>query len=144
MSLKNWKIMLYITETYEHIFKYSHQEDMQQSYLQKQLLDLIYGMYIVQAKIYVGKSETSFNIMLNNHPNDVYKVNNPKEDQHFKLPGHNFNQYAIFNLTEQLNKNELGKEPLSCRLMKRDDFWIHKLKNLQSHGFNTALTFSNF
>lgn len=117
---------------------------MQQSYLQKQLLDLIYGMYIVQAKIYVGKLETSFNIMLNNHPNDVHKVNKPKEDQHFKLPGHNFNQYAIFNLTEQLNKNELGKEPLSCRLMKRDDFWIHKLKTLQSHGFNTALTFSNF
>ena len=83
-------------------------------------------MYIVQAKIYVGKSETSFNIMLNNHPNDVYKVNKPKEDQHFKLPGHNFNQYAIFNLTEQLNKNELGKEPLT--LLKKSSGHHPKVK----------------
>ena len=52
---------------------------MQQSYLQKQLLDLIYGMHIVQAKTYVSKSEISFNIMLNNHRNDVIKSTSQKQ-----------------------------------------------------------------
>ena len=41
---------------------------------------------------YIGKSETQFNLRLNHHPKDVNKQNAPLVDQHFKLPGHNFNQ----------------------------------------------------
>ena len=34
-------------------------------------------------------------------------------DQHFRLPGHNFNWHAKFTLLEQLNKTELDKELLT-------------------------------
>ena len=40
---------------------------------------------------YTGKSETEFNIRLNNHRKDVNRQNARQADQHFKLPYHNFN-----------------------------------------------------
>ena len=43
---------------------------------------------------YIGKSETEFNIRLNNYRKDVNRQNAPQGDQHFKLPNHNFNQHA--------------------------------------------------
>ena len=52
---------------------------------------------------YVGKSETAFNIRLNNHRKDV---NNPKfipVDLHFRKLGHSFNLHAKFTLIKQLS-----------------------------------------
>ena len=51
---------------------------------------------------YINKSETQFNLRLNNHQKDVNRQNAPLVDQHFKLPGGNFNQRAKFILIEQL------------------------------------------
>ena len=51
---------------------------------------------------YVGKSETGFNIRLNNHRKDV---SNPKAIPacvHFRKEGHSFIQHAKFTLIEQL------------------------------------------
>ena len=45
--------------------------------------------------------------------NDIYKTNTQEADQHFRLPGHNFNWQAKFTLLEQLNKTELDKELLT-------------------------------
>ena len=84
---------------------------------------------------YTGISETAFNIRLNNHRNDVHKTNMPEADQHFRLPGHNFNRHAKFTLIEQSNNTEFDKELLTFGLKKRKDFWIHKLK----YGFNSDL-----
>ena len=53
---------------------------------------------------YIGKSETQFNLKLNNHRKDVNRQNAPLLDQYFKLPGRNFNQDAQFILIEQLDK----------------------------------------
>ena len=92
---------------------------------------------------YIGKSETAFNIRLNNHRKDVYKTNTPKADQHFKLPGHNFNRHAKFKLIEQINSTELDKALLTFRLKKREDFWIHELKTLNPYGFHAELKFLN-
>ena len=88
-------------------------------------------------------SETAFNIRFNNHRNDVYKTNTPGADQHFRLPAHNFNRHTKFTLTEQLSNTELDKHLLTFRLKKRKDFWIHKLKTLKPHGFNSELNFPN-
>ena len=52
---------------------------------------------------YVGKSETAFNIRLNNHRKDV---NNPKSipvDLHFRKLVHSFNLHAKFTLIKQLS-----------------------------------------
>ena len=43
---------------------------------------------------YVGKSETTFNIRLNNHRKDVKGLNTLPADKHFTLPGHGFNNNA--------------------------------------------------
>ena len=42
-------------------------------------------------KQYTGKSETTFNLRLNNHRKDVNKRNSLQDDQHFRSHGHNFN-----------------------------------------------------
>ena len=44
----------------------------------------------------IGKSETQFNLRWNNHQRDVNRQNAPPVDQHFKLPGHDFNLQAKF------------------------------------------------
>ena len=52
----------------------------------------------------VVKSETPFNLRLNNHRKDV---NNPKAIpvcNHFKMNGHNFMKHAKFTLIEQLTE----------------------------------------
>ena len=93
-------------------------------------------------KQYIGKSETTFNLRLNNHRKDVNKRNSLQADQHFQLPGHNFNKHAKFTLIEQLNDTNIDKELLKYR-KKREDFWIIKLKTLKPHGFNAEVNFPN-
>ena len=57
---------------------------------------------------YVGKSETEFNIRLNNHRKDIPALN------HFDIEGHNFNIHGKF--VEQLNQTNLGKLILGKQL----------------------------
>ena len=76
---------------------------------------------------YVGKSETPFNLRLNNHRKDVY---NPKAIlmwNHFKMHGHNFMKHAKFTLIEELTEiSNVSRDTLSLRLKRREDFWIIK------------------
>ena len=74
---------------------------------------------------YTCKSETAFNIMLNNHRNSVYKTNTPEADQHFRLPVHSYSQHAKFTLIEQLNDTELDRELLTFRLKKCEELSSH-------------------
>ena len=92
---------------------------------------------------YIGKSETKFNIRLNNHCKDVNRQNAPRADQHFKLPDHNFNQHARFTLIEQLDNMRIDKDLATLRLKKREDFWIETLKTLHPYGLNAELNFTN-
>ena len=55
---------------------------------------------------YVGKSETTFNIRLNNHRKDVKDPNALPADKHFTLPGHDFNKNAKFTLIEKLTNTK--------------------------------------
>ena len=85
---------------------------------------------------YIGKSETEFNIRLNNHCKDVNRQNAPQTDQHFKLPNHNFNQHARFTLNEQLDNMRIDKDLATLWLKKREDFWIETIKTLDPYGLN--------
>ena len=58
---------------------------------------------------YAGKSETKFNIRINNHRKDITKKNSIPASNHFDIEGHNFNMYAKFILLEQLNQTNLDK-----------------------------------
>ena len=93
-------------------------------------------------KQYIGKSEPTFNLKLNNHRKDIIKRSSLQADQHFRLPAHNFNKHAKFTLIEQLNDTNIGKKILKYRLKKREDFSIVKLKPLQPHGFTVNAEFS--
>ena len=80
-------------------------------------------IYLVECRIYriqyIGKSETEFNIRLNNHRKDVNRQNAPQADQHFKLPNHSFNQHARFNLIELLDNMRIDADLATFRLKKR-------------------------
>ena len=60
-------------------------------------------------KQYTVKSETAFNLRLNNHRKDVNKRNLLQADQQFRLPGHNSNKHSKFTLIEQLNDTNIDK-----------------------------------
>ena len=65
---------------------------------------------------------------LNKLRKDVNRENAQLADQHYKLPGHNFNQNAKFILIEQLDNININKDLATLRLKKRENFWILKLK----------------
>ena len=83
-------------------------------------------------------SETAFNVRLNNHRNDVYKTNIPRQTNILDYLV-TFNQHAKFTLIKQSNNTECKKELLSFGLKKCNDFWINKLK----YEFNAELNFPN-
>ena len=102
---------------------------------------IIYLMECNLCKIqYVGKSETSFNIRLNNHRKDTKNTKSIPADSHFRKPGHDFTKNARFILIEQLNNIEnKSKESLRLILKRREDFWIKKLETLKPKGLNQEL-----
>ena len=57
---------------------------------------------------YVGKSETEFNISLNNHMKDVTRKDSISAANHFYIEGHNFNIHAKFKLIELRNQTDLS------------------------------------
>ena len=59
---------------------------------------------------YVGKSETPFNIRLNNHRKDVNNVQATLSvSKHFREANHSFNRDAKFTLIEQIkNQKRIG------------------------------------
>ena len=54
-----------------------------------------------------GKSETTFNLSLNNHWKDVNRHKSLQDEQHFRLPGHKFIKHSQFIIIEQLNETNI-------------------------------------
>ena len=96
-------------------------------------------MHIMQIQ-YDGKSETPFNLRLNNHRKDVYNTKAIPACNHFKIHGHNFMKHVKFTLIEQLTEiSNVSKDTLKLRLKRREDFWIIKLKTLAPKRLNQEL-----
>ena len=75
---------------------------------------VIYLMGCILCHIqYIGKSETQLNLRLNKHRKVVSRQKAPPLDQHFNLPGHNFNQNAKFILIEQPDDINIDNEKTS-------------------------------
>ena len=103
-----------------------------------------YVIYLLQCDLcncqYIGKSETPFNIRLNNHRKDVSSINAIPACKHFNKPAHNFNTHAKFTIIEKLEKTvNVNKETLTKRLKQRENFWIKRLKTLTPNGLNQEL-----
>ena len=110
-------------------FKIFHQLNCKSSHL----------IYLLQCQIsqlqYVSKSETSFNIRLNNHRKDSKHL----ACKHFQNSNHNFQRDAKFTLIEQITKSFTTTEHLRLLLKKQENFWILKLKTLYTVGLNQEL-----
>ena len=69
-----------------------------------------YIIYFLKCQLYyIGKSETEFNIRLNNHRKDITKKDSIPALYHFGIEGHNFDIHAKFMLIVQLNQTNLDK-----------------------------------
>ena len=89
---------------------------------------------------YVGKSETSFNIRLNNHRKDIKEPNALEACKHFNNNEHTFSKHGEFIITEQLrNIKTTPTETLRLRLKERETFWIKKLETAIPYGLNQEL-----
>ena len=63
--------------------------------------DIIHLECISYNKKYVHKAETSFNVTLNNHRQDLKKANAVMACKHFQQTSHNFNKHAKFTIIYQ-------------------------------------------
>ena len=89
---------------------------------------------------YVGKSEKSFNVRVNNHRKDIIKPNAIEACKCFNNNEYTFSKHGKFIIMEQLrNINTNPTETLKLRLKERENFWIKKLKTLTPHGLNQEL-----
>ena len=85
---------------------------------------------------YIGKSETPFNIRLNNHRKDSKKPNPILACKHFQSSNHIFQRDAQFILIEQIKKQSYAPESIKLMLKKRENFWIKELQTLFPSGLN--------
>ena len=104
-----------------NIYKHSNQRELYNfspSHLPYNYV--IYLLECIMCKIqYVEKSETSFNIKLNNHRKDIKKANATEACKHFNNSG----RHGKFIINEQLrNINTTPTETLKLRLKDRENF----------------------
>ena len=89
---------------------------------------------------YVRKSETPFNIRLNNHRKDIKSPNAIPACKHFNRHDHDFNNHEKIIIIEQLrNILTASSETLKERLKQQENFWIMKLETLAPLGLNQEL-----
>ena len=89
---------------------------------------------------YVGKSETPFNIRLNNHRKDVQNLQvTLSVSQHFHEANHSFNRDAKFTQIEQIKNNSMSQKDMCRTLEDHEDLWILKLGTLRPNGLNDKL-----
>ena len=91
---------------------------------------------------YIGKSETLFNIRLNNHKSNAYKPTNDSFPacKHFYGDVHDFNRDTEFTIIEQIrDTNQNTKKQINYTILQRENFWITKLKTLTLYGFNSCM-----
>ena len=86
----------------------------------------------------VAKSETLFNIRLNNHRKAVKDPKVILADKYFPKKDHRFNEHAIFTITNRLTNINLDKEILRESLIERENFWIWP-ETLYPKGLNQQL-----
>ena len=85
---------------------------------------------------YIGKSETPFNIRLNNHRKDSKKPNPILACKHIQNSDYIFQKDAQFILIEQIKKKSSKADAIKNFLKKRENFWIKELQTFYPSGLN--------
>ena len=92
-------------------------------------------MYLCK-KQYRGKSETSFNIRLNNNFKGVKKHDAILACRHFQKKTFS----TKFSIIDKLTNTTKSKHMLCQRLIERENFWIQTLETLHPKELNQELT----
>ena len=103
-------------------------------------------IYIIECRIcrlqYVGKSETAFNLRLNNHRNHIKKgVNSCELSEHFlhNSRSHDFGKDVTIAIIEQIKPSNMTIERKKEILRAREIFWQSRLNTLQPNGLNKRM-----
>ena len=103
-------------------------------------------IYIIECNIcnlqYIGKSETPFNLRLNNHRNHIKKgISSCELTEHFlhNKRTHNFDNNVIITIIEQIRKDNISNEQKKDLLRHREIFWQKKLNSMQPNGLNKRI-----
>ena len=89
-----------------------------------------------------GKSETAFNLRLNNHRNHIKKgISSCELTEHFlhNKRTHNFDNNVIITIIEQIRKDNISNEQKKDLLRHREIFWQKKLNSMQPNGLNKRI-----
>ena len=103
--------------------------------------NLIYLGYCILCikKQYVGKTEPTTNLRINNHRKDCKNPKGIPFDEHFNTPNHDFNKHARIILIEQVSTTLISKKTITQILEEREDFWMQELRTIQPIGLNIQL-----
>ena len=103
-------------------------------------------IYTIECRIcrlqYVGKSETAFNLRLNNHRNHIKRgVNSCELSEHFlhNSRSHDFGEDVTITIIEQIEQSNMTIERNKEILRARKIFWQSRLKTLQPNGLNKRM-----
>ena len=88
---------------------------------------------------YVGKAETALVIRLSNHRKDTKNPNGILACRHFQQQVYSFNNLTKFIIGGNLVNTSSSKDISRERLIKRENLWIQKLKNLVPYGLYQEL-----
>lgn len=135
-ALQGAKGFIYIY-IYDREYKILHSVDCQSPWV----------IYIIECKKcnlqYVGKSETSVNIRLNNHRNHIKTaVNSCELTDHFlqNQRSHSFDRDIAITLIEQIRKRDtMTKDRKKELLCAREIFWQQRLQTIQPGGLNKRM-----
>ena len=94
---------------------------------------------------YAGKSETPFNIRLNNHRKYVKNSNAIPASKHFNKHDHDFNNHGkVIIIKQPRNISTTSTGTLQEALKQPENFWIMKLEILAPHSLNQDLNWIHF
>ena len=105
-------------------------------------------IYIIECRIcrlqYVGKSETAFNLSLNNHRNHIKRgVNSCELSEHFlhNSESHDFGKDVTIMIIEKIKRSNrtIEREKEILRATIREIFWQSRLNTLQLNGLNKRM-----
>ena len=92
--------------------------------------------------LYVGKSETPFNISLNNHRNPIKRaVSSCELTKHFIQNNgtHDFDNDVKITIIKQIKPDEMVMEKKRETLQRQEIFWQRRLNTLQPNGLNKRI-----
>ena len=103
-------------------------------------------IYIIECQIcrlqYVGKSETAFNLCLNNHRNHIKRgINSCELSEHFlhNSRSHDFSKDVTITIIEQVKRSNMTIEQKKEILRRKEIFWQCRLNTLQPNGLNKRM-----